>query len=158
MRVLSGTLGFAVGFMCKTMVAAPTYPTAIACQLSRSPVRHRLESPTEARLAIACNDVVPLALISSIKTKPLPQPDHCRIARLDGSCVEEMVLVGPIARGLPLLRERRAIRTSALSQHARCGPPRSRSCALNARGVATARGGIWTPVQVTAALRRGILI
>jgi hypothetical protein len=27
--------------------------------------------------------------------------------------------------------------------------------ALNARGVATARGGVWTPVQVTAVLRRG---
>jgi hypothetical protein len=26
--------------------------------------------------------------------------------------------------------------------------------ALNARGVATARGGVWTPVQVTAVLRR----
>jgi hypothetical protein len=26
--------------------------------------------------------------------------------------------------------------------------------ALNARGVPTARGGVWTPVQVTAALRR----
>jgi DNA invertase Pin-like site-specific DNA recombinase len=28
--------------------------------------------------------------------------------------------------------------------------------ALNARGVATARGGVWTPVQVTAVLRRVI--
>jgi hypothetical protein len=28
--------------------------------------------------------------------------------------------------------------------------------ALNARGVATARGGVWTPVQVTAILRRAI--
>jgi hypothetical protein len=26
--------------------------------------------------------------------------------------------------------------------------------ALNARGIATARGGVWTPVQVTAVLRR----
>jgi hypothetical protein len=26
--------------------------------------------------------------------------------------------------------------------------------ALNARGVATARGGVWTPVQVTAVMRR----
>ena len=29
--------------------------------------------------------------------------------------------------------------------------------ALNARGTATARGGVWTPVQVTAALCRGRL-
>jgi hypothetical protein len=28
--------------------------------------------------------------------------------------------------------------------------------ALNARGVATARGGVWTPVQVTAVLRRTV--
>jgi hypothetical protein len=26
--------------------------------------------------------------------------------------------------------------------------------ALNARGIATVRGGVWTPVQVTAVLRR----
>ena len=26
--------------------------------------------------------------------------------------------------------------------------------ALNARGIATARGGVWTPVQVTAVMRR----
>jgi hypothetical protein len=26
--------------------------------------------------------------------------------------------------------------------------------ALNARGIATARGGVWTPVQVTGVLRR----
>ena len=26
--------------------------------------------------------------------------------------------------------------------------------ALNARGIATARGGVWTPVEVTAVLRR----
>ena len=30
--------------------------------------------------------------------------------------------------------------------------------ALNARGVATARGGVWTPVQVTAVLRRSALV
>jgi hypothetical protein len=31
---------------------------------------------------------------------------------------------------------------------------RAVSRALNARGIATARGGVWTPVQVTAVLRR----
>ena len=31
---------------------------------------------------------------------------------------------------------------------------RAISRALNARGIATARGGVWTPVQVTAVLRR----
>jgi DNA invertase Pin-like site-specific DNA recombinase len=30
--------------------------------------------------------------------------------------------------------------------------------ALNARGVATARGGVWTPVQVTAVLRRSAVV
>jgi Recombinase len=28
--------------------------------------------------------------------------------------------------------------------------------ALNARGIPTARGGVWTPVQVTNVLRRGV--
>jgi hypothetical protein len=28
---------------------------------------------------------------------------------------------------------------------------------LNARGIATARGGIWTPVQVTAVLAPGVV-
>ena len=31
---------------------------------------------------------------------------------------------------------------------------RATAKALNARGIATARGGIWTPVQVIAVLRR----
>jgi hypothetical protein len=29
---------------------------------------------------------------------------------------------------------------------------------LNARGAATARGGVWTPVQVTAVLRRTLML
>jgi hypothetical protein len=49
------------------------------------------------------------------------------------------------ANVLPIVKQIRASGVTSLRAIAK---------ALNARGVATARGGIWTPVQVTAVLRR----
>jgi hypothetical protein len=46
---------------------------------------------------------------------------------------------------LPVIEQIKAAGATSLRAIAR---------ALNARGIATARGGVWTPVQVTAVLRR----
>jgi Recombinase len=49
------------------------------------------------------------------------------------------------ANVLPVIQQIKASGMSSLRAIAK---------ALNARGIATARGGVWTPVQVTAVLRR----
>ena len=52
------------------------------------------------------------------------------------------------ANALPVIEQIKASGATSLRAIAR---------ALNARGVATARGGVWTPVQVTAVQRRASL-
>ena len=91
----------------------------------------------------------------SARTKAALAAAKARGVKLGGPKLQEAQRRGVIsnkanadrfaANVLPVIQQIRASGATSL---------RATAKALNARGIATARGGVWTPVQVTAALRR----